>query len=207
MIWKDVLLQPGARDHLVQFYGSEQDLAENVAAYLKAGALRGDNLLLVATPSHAALFVELLQKGNVDVELLRRQGRLVVREAAQMLSELLAEGEPTWPRFDQVIGGLVRDMKGRSGSAGLLAYGEMVDLLWKDGKLAAATQLETFWNRLLETERFGLFCAYTVDILDPGTRGACAPGSGRDPLAPAAGPDQRGTPDRGPAGHERRAGG
>jgi hypothetical protein len=41
----------------------------------------------------------------------------------------------------------------------------MVDLLWKSGRLTAASQLEEFWNRALTSYRFGLYCAYTVDLL------------------------------------------
>src|SRR5205809_7755382 len=31
--------------------------------------------------------------------------------------------------------------------AGVRAFGEMVDLLWKQGQLSGATRLEGFWNR------------------------------------------------------------
>jgi len=163
MIWKDVLLQAGIQDHLVQFYGHRQVLAENVLRYLMAGAGRGEGLLVIATPEHSTLFSERLGLEGVDVRELERRGRLVFLDARKALAEILVGGEPDWQRFDHGIGERVRGMKEKGG---LRVYGEIVDLLWKDGRLAAATKVEGFWNRLLQAGRFGLFCAYTVDLLN-----------------------------------------
>ena len=41
-------------------------------------------------------------------------------------------------------------------------YGEMVDLLWKDGLEAAAIRLETLWNQLADTHDFNLLCGYSM---------------------------------------------
>jgi hypothetical protein len=167
MVWKNAYLQLGIRDHLVQFYGHREILAENVVQYLMAGAARGETLIVIATEEHSALFSERLGREGVDVRELERRERLVFRDARKTLSEFLVGDEPDWPRFDRAVGGLVRRMRERAGPAGLRAYGEMVDLLWKEGRLDAATKLEGFWNRLLQSGRFGLFCAYTVDLLSP----------------------------------------
>ncbi len=42
------------------------------------------------------------------------------------------------------------------------AYGEMVDVLWKDGMSAAAIKLEMLWNRLANTHDFSLLCGYAM---------------------------------------------
>jgi hypothetical protein len=42
------------------------------------------------------------------------------------------------------------------------AYGEMVDLLWRDGKPQEAILLEEFWNDLRNTHSFTLLCAYVM---------------------------------------------
>jgi hypothetical protein len=167
MIRNDVYLQLGTRDHLVQFYGDREILAENVVQYLMAGAARGETLIVIATEEHTALFSERLGREGVDVRELERRERLVFRDARKTLSEFLVGDEPDWPRFDRTVGALVRRLNEKAGPAGLRAYGEMVDLLWKEGRLDAATKLEGFWNRLLQSGRFGLFCAYTVDLLSP----------------------------------------
>jgi hypothetical protein len=60
--------------------------------------------------------------------------------------------------FDRVIGGLIA----RVCAAGrpVRAYGEMVALLWDDGLVNAAVQLEELWNQLGRRHSFSLFCGY-----------------------------------------------
>ncbi|HYE99844.1 MAG TPA: MEDS domain-containing protein [Planctomycetota bacterium] len=165
-----LLAQPEPADHLVQFYGDEACLAQNVSLYLREGAERGDGMILIATSAHADLFARHLRAAGTDPDELSRAGRLVVLDAERTLSQFLVDGLPDWERFDSVVGGVVRSARRRAGSAGIRAYGEMVDLLWRAGRLAAATRLEEFWNRLLARDRFGLFCAYTVDLLGDDVR-------------------------------------
>ena len=42
------------------------------------------------------------------------------------------------------------------------AYGEMVNVLWKDGMTAAAIRLETLWNELAQSHDFNLLCGYSM---------------------------------------------
>jgi hypothetical protein len=102
-------------------------------------------------------------------EPLERDRRLQFFDAQETMDSFLVDGEPDWIRFEQKIGSVIRDAKAAPGSSGVRAYGEMVDLLWKQGRLGAATRLEGFWNRLRRTEPLTLFCSYTVDVLAPGT--------------------------------------
>jgi signal transduction histidine kinase len=44
----------------------------------------------------------------------------------------------------------------------LRLYGEMVDLLWRDGNTEGALQLEQLWNDLAHTYEFSLLCAYAM---------------------------------------------
>jgi len=44
----------GPRDHAVQFYGADEELAVTVGGYLAKGLLSGDGILVVATAPHPA---------------------------------------------------------------------------------------------------------------------------------------------------------
>src|ERR1051325_3166441 len=44
----------------------------------------------------------------------------------------------------------------------IAAYGEMVALLWSEGKREAAVRLEQLWNDLYSTHSFSLLCAYPL---------------------------------------------
>ena len=41
----------------------------------------------------------------------------------------------------------------------------MVALLWHQGNVAAAIELETLWNDLAEDRRFSLLCAYPAQVV------------------------------------------
>src|SRR3954464_2215397 len=42
------------------------------------------------------------------------------------------------------------------------AYGEMVDVLWKDGNIDGAIAVEELWNELATKYSFSLLCAYSM---------------------------------------------
>ena len=65
--------------------------------------------------------------------------------------------------FLQHIGGLIeRCSRFRSGGRPR-AYGEMVDVLYREGNQAAALRLEEFWNDLGHLQSFTLLCGYAMD--------------------------------------------
>jgi hypothetical protein len=73
-------------------------------------------------------------------------------------------GAPDAERFTPLIGGIIEQTGSRF--ARVRAYGEMVDLLWQKGELAAALQLEELWNDLAKAHPFALHCAYAIDNFD-----------------------------------------
>lgn len=164
----ELLARQAPQDHLVQFYGEVRELVPNVAAFLREGWWRGDWMIVIATPSNRQQFADALAAEGVSADVLQGSGRLTVLDAESILSQFMVSGRPDWERFDAVVGDLVRQSKARAGNCGLRAYGEMVDLLWKSGQLEAAAKLEEFWNRLLESAQFSLYCAYTVHHLFDG---------------------------------------
>ena len=65
-----------------------------------------------------------------------------------MMREKYLESAPT--------GGLIHVR----GNAGLTVFGEMVAVLWEQGKKEAALELERLWNEILNGHPFHLHCAY-----------------------------------------------
>lgn len=56
----------------------------------------------------------------------------------------------------------------RPEEARVIAFGEMVAILWAEGNHRAAIQLEKLWNTLAETRAFSLRCAYPMPRFDRG---------------------------------------
>lgn len=69
-------------------------------------------------------------------------------------------GLPSTDAFNGVIGERVGRLAKRHGE--VRAFGEIVQLLWRDGKRAAALRLEDLWNELLGRQPMSLICGYRV---------------------------------------------
>ena len=83
-------------------------------------------------------------------------------DADTTLSSLLVDGEPDRDRFRSVVGTLLSDVSLRN-PGGVSVYGEMVGLLWSQGRVAAAMRLEELWNELQRELSFSLLCGYHID--------------------------------------------
>jgi len=164
MSW-DQLIERAERRHFVQFYGNDaQALAGNVALYLAEGLARGEGLVVVATPKHYELFLQHLTRVSERVRLALRENAIVFVSAAELLAKIVAGGGPQWSVFEPAVREALRLARGAQTKRKVRAYGEMVGLLWEEGRRAEAEQLEDFWNRLFATEFFELYCAYPIDV-------------------------------------------
>jgi hypothetical protein len=150
--------------HLVHIYEFEQDLVRQVAVYLARGIERREVALVIANPAHAEAFTAALAEAGIDVSWALDTGRLMVVDAATMLSRFMIKGWPDAARFDAVVGELIRGIT-RTGRK-VCGYGEMVALLWEKGLTHAALELEGLWNSLQSIVDFSLFCAYPKELVD-----------------------------------------
>ena len=149
--------------HVVQFYEDDSFLVEGIARALSPTLSSGDSAVVIATGPHRdALSAELAMRG-LDAARLEANGQLILLDAAETLNQLLVEGWPDEARFVQVISNLLDKAEAAATGAGTIsAFGEMVSLLWIDGKAEAALRLEQLWNDLQHTRSFSLLCAYKM---------------------------------------------
>jgi hypothetical protein len=144
--------------HVVQFYRHDEELAERVAGSLLEALGGGGAAVVIATPEHRREFEDRLRRAGADLTAARDSGTYLALDASQTLRELMPVGRLDLVAFDRVIGGLIR--QAGTGGRPVRAYGEMVALLWDDGLVNAAIQLETMWEELGRTHSFSLFCGY-----------------------------------------------
>jgi PAS domain S-box-containing protein len=118
---------------------------------------------VIASPAHRKAFTEQLTLHGADLRGAVRENRLVFLDAERTLARFMADGRPGWVPFESTIGDAVRGIRpGRA--TGLRAYGDMVGVLWEMGNCSAAVRLEEFWNRLLGTIGFRLYCGCPIDV-------------------------------------------
>ncbi len=148
--------------HGVQFYESERFLAGVVADYLADGLADGRPLLaIVSRPRRVAVSRRLATRG-VDVAAAREGGLLTWLDARKALSSFMDGPMPDHDRFRAAMGLALDRGRGAHPHAALRAYGEMVDLLCRDGNTEAALCVEELWNELATAHGFSLLCAYDI---------------------------------------------
>ena len=148
--------------HGVQFYNDPDGLCRIVGGFIGEGVDQGGLAVIIATPDHTARIESCLQRRGADVDALKRLGQLVTLDAGDTLKLFMTDGMPNPGAFRRTVGQILTDIRRGREHCTIRAYGEMVDLLWKDGHEAAAIRLETLWNQLGSTQEFALLCGYSM---------------------------------------------
>lgn len=162
--WERVLERPHSGGHFVQLYEDEGALTKNAGHYLWEGLRRGDGVLIITSAERQAVFSEHLDRLGAGLDQLIGARQLVFCDAHPMLSRFMVAGQPDWFRFEKSLRAAIRQVRPADDTRDLRAYGEMVGILWKARRFAAAIRLEQLWNKLLEQSSFSLYCAYAIDI-------------------------------------------
>jgi len=152
-----------SRHHAVQFYENDSSLFATVAGFLSQGLVDGHPAILIATAEHTAAILDHLKGRMIDVAKARALGELTVLDAHQTLATFMVDGKPDPARFEVSVGRTIGTLlQSRPDRTLVRAYGEMVDVLWKDGREDAAIQLELLWNSLAGRYGFALLCGYAM---------------------------------------------
>jgi hypothetical protein len=148
--------------HAVRFYEDAQSLARMVATFVAEGFIEGLPAIVIATPEHRDVIIEKLKAMAFDLDHLKEQGDLIVLDARETLASFMVDGMPNAEQFEAVMLPVIDKVCRERQDCLIRAYGEMVDVLWKDGMEAAAVRLEMLWNQLANTRQFSLLCGYSM---------------------------------------------
>jgi hypothetical protein len=119
--------------------------------------------IVVATDAHRRAFAAELGAAGISPEAARRDGNLVMLDAAATVATFMSDGPIERNVFRRVVGSIVR----RAGASGrpVHVYGEMVALLWANGHVPAAIEVEEPWNELARELEFSLMCTYSSETV------------------------------------------
>jgi len=158
--------------HAVQFYSDDDSLFTTVAGFLSQGFVDGHPVIVIATDAHRSSILKYLRARLIDVEMAQTAGSLIMLDAQATVDRFMIGGVPDPYRFDQTVGKLIESVReGREDGVLIRAYGEMVDLLWKQGRSESAIRLEMLWNKLAQRCGFALLCGYSMGNFYKETRG------------------------------------
>lgn len=153
--------------HAVQFYESDSSLIEVLAQELADALRAGDTVIMNATRKHRnALRAELALR-KVDLAAAMRMGRFKELDPAECLAKFMVNGTPDKDRFESVMGALINHatVAVKPGQR-LVMFGEMVALLWAEGRREATIRLEELCRGLGERYGLHLLCAYPIRAFD-----------------------------------------
>ncbi|HJP85016.1 MAG TPA: MEDS domain-containing protein [Gemmatimonadaceae bacterium] len=154
---------PGIEGHDVQFYTSDKYLIESVVRFLSDGIRAGQPIIVIATEQHRRAFVEELQKRGLDPDKLYSGQLSVWLDARETLNAFMESSIPNRELFYATVGSVFERLVEKRYYLVVRAYGEMVDLLYKDGNAEGAILVEQLWNELANHYKYSLLCGYCID--------------------------------------------
>jgi hypothetical protein len=158
-----LLIEAPVNRHFAQLHRDPQALTDAVTLYLETGLRRGNPVVVIAAPVHTDLFLTRLRDDDLDPATFLKSGQLELHDAELMLRKFMCNDTPDWEDFRRAIGSVLERVRA-FGRGTTRAYGEMVNLLWQEGKPSAAIRLEEYWNELARLYPFSLFCSYMLDV-------------------------------------------
>jgi signal transduction histidine kinase len=151
--------------HAVQFYEKDSSLLDELSRFVGTALGSGQAAIIVATKNHRQALADRLEARGFDIKRAESQGRYVALDAATTLLKFWSGDRLDPIRFAEVIVPVLTGAKaaaeGKNNSA--VIFGEMVALLWAEGKPEAAVALEQLWNDLAQKHAFTLLCAYPMN--------------------------------------------
>jgi hypothetical protein len=159
--WKRLLTQPVAGDHIVQMYQDEEFLIEAVSRFVCAGLQQREGIVVIAGKAHWGVIEGRLERDGFNVQDAIKRGQLKSLDADETLAGFMQDDMPDRHAFLQQMSAVMDDLHRHYPT--VRAYGEMVDILWQDGRYEAAESLEDHWNHLAGLKSFSLLCAYCID--------------------------------------------
>jgi hypothetical protein len=164
--WDLVVADAAPRDHIVQLYQDQDFLNRAVCRFAGAALANGEGLILVPTHAHWDTIRPRLEAEGVDVKAAQERGQLTVVDADEFLPRFLRDAMPDSPVFL----GLAADAIGQAHADGRFPrvrwWGEMVDVLWERGDVAASMNLEDLFDQLAEQHDIAIFCSFLMDNFD-----------------------------------------
>ena len=161
--WERVVADATARDHIVQLYQDQDFLNRAVCRFAGAAIANGEGIILVPTLTHWDAFRPRLDAEGVDVEAAMERGQLAVVDAVELLPRFMRDGMPDSPVFLGLAADVIRQARAAGRYKTVRWWGEMVNVLWERGDVAASMNLEDLFDQLGEEQDVALFCSFLMD--------------------------------------------
>jgi hypothetical protein len=164
--WGGLLASAGPRDHIVQLYQDQQFLNRAVCRFAASALANGEGVILVPTAAHWEAFRPRLEAEGVDIQGATDSGQLTVVDSDELLPQFMRDAMPDAPVFLGLAGDVIAQARGGGRYPKVRWWGEMVNVLWERGDVAASMQLEDQFDHLAHEHEIAIFCSFVMDNFD-----------------------------------------
>jgi hypothetical protein len=161
--WDGLLAAAGPRDHIVQLYQDQEFLNRAVCRFAAGAIANGEGVILVPTAAHWEAFRPRLEVEGVDVKEAQSRGQLTVVDADELLPRFMRDAMPDAPVFLGLAAEVISNARGHDRYPKVRWWGEMVNVLWEQGNVAASMSLEDQFDRLAKHHEIAIFCSFVMD--------------------------------------------
>jgi hypothetical protein len=151
---------------MVQLYQDQDFLNRAVCRFAGAALANGEGLILVPTAEHWNAFRPRLAAEGVDVKGAQDRGQLTVVDADELLPRFMRHTMPDAPVFLGLAGEVIARARGENRYPKVRWWGEMVNVLWERGNVAASMNLEDLFDQLAHKHDLAIFCSFLMDNFD-----------------------------------------
>ena len=165
--------------HHVVFCSTDAILIGAFSRFIAGELGEGNAVVAVVTAAHERSLQSSLEASYVDVALAIRQQRYIPVNVSELLAKATVNGCPDPLRYLDAAGDLLTDVTRRATDhhARVAVCGEGVSILWSQGHIEAAIQLEHLWDAMAMSRQMDILCAYPLAVRDesvPAVRRLCA---------------------------------
>jgi DcmR-like sensory protein len=161
--WGSLLANAGPRDHIVQLYQDPAFLNRAVCRFAASALANGEGVILVPTQAHWNAFRPRLEAEGVDVDGAQRLGQLTVVDADELLPKFMRNSMPDAPVFLGLAADVIAKSHAQDRYPKVRWWGELVNVLWERGDVAASMNLEDLFNQLAHEQDIAIFCSFVMD--------------------------------------------
>ena len=161
--WGGLLATAGPRDHIVQLYQDQQFLNRAVCRFAASAIANGEGVILVPTAAHWDGFRPRLEAAGVDTQAAQASGQLTVVDADELLPQFMRDAMPDAPVFLGLAADVIANARDGGRYPKVRWWGEMVNVLWERGDVAASMDLEDQFDRLAREHEIAIFCSFVMD--------------------------------------------
>ena len=144
-----------SRFHAVQFYLNDDLLIRSLSSFVTDGQERNGTVVVIATESHCTMLKESVQ--HLD------QGKLILANAMEVLSQFMTDDRPDKTRLLQVYGEIQKQV---TPGSPLFVFAETAPILCSQGLHSAAIILEELAGVLSTEYGVSILCGYPHSLYE-----------------------------------------